>query len=56
MKLYYNSSTFGKDALALKNALSGKNIAINSELVDSIFTISFLQRIIQFNVLDLLLL
>ena len=58
MKLYYNLPIFGKDALTSKNAVAvgGKNTATNLEPVDSIFTISFLQRIIQFNVLDLLLL
>ena len=58
MKLYYNSPIFGKDALISKNAVAvdSKNTAISLESVDSIFTISFLERIIQFDILDLLLL
>ena len=56
MKLYYRSPIFGKDALTSNNAVTigGKNTATSSQPVDSIFTIGFLERIIQFNVLDLL--
>jgi len=56
MKLYYSSPIFGKDALTSKNTVSGKNTVINLESVDSIFTINFLERIIQFDILNLLLL
>ena len=56
MKLYYTSPIFGKDALTSKNVTGGKNTAINSEPIDSIFSINFLDKMIQFDVLDLLLL
>ena len=54
MKLYYNSPIFRKDALISKNAVSDKSTATSSEPIDNIFIISFLERIIQFDILDLL--
>lgn len=54
MKLYYSSLIFGKDELTSKNKVGRKNTATSLEPFDSIFTISFLKRIIQFDVLDLL--
>ena len=56
MKLYRSSPIFGKDALTSKNAVGSTNTATSSESVDSTFTISFLERIIRFEVLDLFLL
>jgi len=45
--------TFGKGTLTSKDAVGGKNTTASSEPVDSIFIISFLDRMIQFDVLDL---
>jgi len=53
MKLYYNSSTFGKDALELKNAVGGKNNATSLEQIDCVSTNNFLEGMIYFDVSDL---
>ena len=46
---------FDIDALTLKNAIGGKDNAISSELTHIISATNFLERMIYFDIFDLLL-